>query len=61
MECVENILEIKCSEYFCEACGDCLRCYWEDPCPYAEDGKHVGSLEDGTTFTLGGLEEDKDD
>lgn len=24
---------------FCEACGDCLRCYAEDPC-YATGGEH---------------------
>ena len=21
-----------CGEDFCDACGDCLHCYWESPC-----------------------------
>jgi len=27
-------------EYFCDYCGDCVICYWEDPCYYSYSGKH---------------------
>lgn len=27
-----------CGEDFCDSCGDCLYCYWNDPCP--ESGAH---------------------
>lgn len=33
---------------YCELCGDCINCYAEDPCPYTEDGRHVGSFESVT-------------
>lgn len=26
---------------FCDACGDCLDCYGEDPCYLTADGKHI--------------------
>lgn len=26
---------------FCEQCGDCLRCYGEDACPFSVDGTHT--------------------
>lgn len=25
---------------FCDKCGDCLRCYGEDPCAASPDGEH---------------------
>jgi hypothetical protein len=28
----------ECGEDFCDDCGDCLVCYWEDPCR-GEDGR----------------------
>ena len=28
----------KCGEDYCDACGDCLACYWEDGCG-GEEGK----------------------
>jgi hypothetical protein len=31
---------------FCEACGDCLDCYGEDPCTISADGKHVEPITD---------------
>ena len=27
-----------CGRDFCDTCGDCLACYWEDPC-CGEEGK----------------------
>ncbi len=29
----------ECGDY-CDACGDCLYCYDEEPCFFSEDGKH---------------------
>lgn len=26
---------------YCELCGDCIVCFGEDPCYFADDGKHV--------------------
>jgi hypothetical protein len=26
---------------FCASCGDCIRCYGEDPCTNTRDGIHV--------------------
>ena len=33
--------EYVCGEDFCDACGDCLACYYDDPCYDSADGKHV--------------------
>lgn len=30
--------EPECGKDFCDSCGDCLHCYWEDPC-YENDQK----------------------
>lgn len=33
MECLrEEEAEPVCGEDFCDSCGDCLACYWEDSC-----------------------------
>jgi hypothetical protein len=29
----------RCNEDFCDGCGDCLSCYWEDPC--RDGGEHT--------------------
>jgi hypothetical protein len=29
-----------CGKDFCEQCGDCLACYWEDQCQHSPDGQH---------------------
>jgi hypothetical protein len=28
-------------EDFCDACGDCLDCYWDDPCGRYGDEGHI--------------------
>lgn len=44
-----------CSEDFCDCCGDCLRCYWENECLANGTGAHswvqYGEDEDGTKTT----------
>lgn len=30
----------RCGVDFCDRCGDCLHCYWEDPCYGNETGAH---------------------
>jgi hypothetical protein len=32
-----------CGEDFCENCGDCLVCYWENECVYG--GNHLWLIE----------------
>ena len=29
-----------CGEDYCEQCGDCLVCHWEDPCYGNDGGEH---------------------
>lgn len=29
-----------CGKDFCDSCGDCLSCYWEDPCYGNDSGEH---------------------
>ena len=31
----------ECGLDFCDACGDCLACYGDDPCTGADDGVHM--------------------
>ena len=35
---------------YCDACGDCIICYGEDPCPFTEDGRHIPPQDDGIRF-----------
>ena len=30
----------KCGKDFCDSCGDCLNCYFGDPCVHNKSGKH---------------------
>ena len=37
-EAVREEADPVCGEDFCDACGDCLHCYWESPC--VDGGEH---------------------
>ncbi len=30
-----------CMVDFCDSCGECLYCYWEDKCYGNDDGEHL--------------------
>ena len=33
--------EPECGKHFCDICGDCLACYWEDPCNGIAGEEHL--------------------
>lgn len=37
---IEKVEASPTCEDFCDSCGDCLSCCWEDPCRERDDGKH---------------------
>ena len=48
---------------YCDACGDCIVCYGEDPCYFTDDGEHIPQQdyekEDGTLDEHGTIVESK--
>jgi hypothetical protein len=34
-----------CGKDFCDACGDCLYCYWDDECYHSGTGHHYWHAE----------------